>query len=222
LPNAFREESAGGLDDLLDKFFPIGDWDCEPDGEGISGMEPCRDPVLERLWLSLRLDNVSILELPAERGDNGADRPRSDPFPLSLGLDPLTSPRASLVIIVCSSANLRDNASSSSAVRSASSSLIASSSEESASPDEDGEVGRRGVNDVFVACNVDVEDEVTFFGRDEFFPSELNRARTPSGDTSFVLDEPLLVSNRPAIVGGFTSGKSKFLGVCVAVGLRAP
>lgn len=217
MPNAFRDESAGGLDDLLDRFFPIGDWGCEPDaGEGMSGIEPCKEPVLERLWLSLRLDNISILELPVERGDNGADRPRSDPLPLSLGLDPLTRPRASLVIIFCSSANLRDNASSSSAVRSASSSLIASSSEES--PDEDGEVGRRGAKDLFVACTVNVEDEVTFFGRGEFFPSELSRARTPSGDTSFVLDELLLASIRPAIVGGFTSGKSKFL----AVGLRAP
>ena len=223
MPNAFRDESAGGLDDLLDRFLPIGDWGCEPDaGEGISGIEPCGDPpVLERLWVSLRLDNISILELPAERGDNGADRPRSDPFPLSLGLDPLTSPRASLVIILCSSANLRDNASSSSAVRSASSSLIASSSEESTSPGDDGEVGRRGAKDLFVACTVNVEDDVTFFGRGEPFPSELSRARTPSGDTSFVLDELLLASIRPAIVGGFTSGKSKFLGVW-ATGLRAP
>jgi len=188
----------------------------------MSGIEPCGDPVLDRLWLSLRLDSVSILELPTERGDIGAERPRSGPLPLSLGLDPLTSPRASLVTILCSSANLRDKASSSSAVRSASSSLIASSSEESVSPDEDGEVVRRRSKEFFVACNVNVEDRDTFFGWGDFFPSELSRARTPSGDPGFVLDELLLESSRPAIVGGFTSGKSKFLDVCAAVGLRVP
>lgn len=176
------------------------------------------------LWLALRLESVSILELPAERGERGADRPRSAVlFFEFFGRVPPTNPRASFVIIFCNSANFRDSASSSSAFLSASSSLIACSSSESLSPaEEDGDVGRKGAIDLFGACNVNVEDEVAFFGRGELFPSELRRARTPRGEPSLEFERPETPAIRPAAVSGLSPvGKSWCLGWAM-IGLRAP
>ena len=99
---------------------------------------------------------------------------------------PLTSPRASDVIIFCKSTSFRVKASSSSAIRSASSSLIASSSLESASssPEDDGEVGLiNGVKGFLGACNVIIDDEVDdFLCLDvEIFEREFSLALTSSG-----------------------------------------
>lgn len=55
---ALRGDRAGGLDDLLgDICRLIGEcgWDSEG-GEGMSGIDPCGELALDRLWLALRLE----------------------------------------------------------------------------------------------------------------------------------------------------------------------
>jgi hypothetical protein len=43
---------------------------------------------------------------------------------------------------------------------------------------------------LFGGWYVKVEDEVAFLGRDELFPNELKRARTPKGKPSLELERP--------------------------------
>lgn len=160
----------------------------------MSGIDPCGELALD--ILCDLLDSVSTRELPTERGDSGAERPRffSLTFPLSpRARTPLTSPSVSTVIIFCSAASFLVSASSSSAFRSASSSLIASSSSDSLSELRGvaALTGPSAYGGFFPAWSVSVDEEVGFFTWRELlfalpllfpptpWPSEFRRARTP-------------------------------------------
>lgn len=171
-PRAFRVDTVGGLLDLfVERCRAIGDW-VSGGGEGIEGIEFCGEDALETeaLWSRLRSSRLSPSSLrlnpkplssPSRMGrDMGTGaRPRitSLALPLSADSDELTRPSASLVIMRCRLASLRESASCSSAARS----LASCSSSESLSSDENGEGGRTGLL-AYVPWRVEVEQEVVF------------------------------------------------------------
>lgn len=176
------------------------------------------------LWLILRLDRVSILELPRDRGEIGADRPRSLTLPLLFEREPLTSPSVSVVIIFCSSSIFRLSTSSSSAFLSDSSSLITSSSVSVFPSDDEGDSGRRGLKDFFTACNVKVDDDTGFLGRGVLFPSEVNLARTLNSGGNLQFGKRVLpdILERDVCLSP-VGNASPFTGLGVTlVGLRIP
>ncbi len=89
--------------------------------------------------------------------------------------------------------------------------------------DDDGDVGRRGLNGFLVACRVSVEEDAAFLGLGVLLPSDVRRALTLIGVVSLEPDKRVL----PVILGGTAValspvGKLKPLGGLVVVGLRMP
>ena len=174
---------------MLDRAFPIGD--CGSD-EGISPIEPCGEPTPETLRLAQRLESVSILEIVVERGEGRRSPKICSLIHRGFSRAPPTNPRASFVIIFCNLINFRDKTSSSSAVLSASSLLVHRPNQ--------CHLEKRTVmvvTTLFGAWYVKVE-EVAFLGRDELFPSELRRARTPKGKPTLDPERPEPSAIRPA------------------------
>jgi hypothetical protein len=191
-------------------------------------MEPCGE-LLDTLWLRLLSSSPRKL-LCIALGDI---RPRSMsyalPFPFLFGRGELIKPNASPVISISRFCNFLFNACCSSAFLSASSSLIASSSSESVPSDDEGDVGSKCEMIFFGGLRrVSVEDDDAFFGRlGGWWPNELRRARTSSGEESRELESlwalpPMRLDVRRAIAGFSGRNGNSSEGLVVAEGLRAP
>lgn len=174
----------------------------------MSGIDPCGELVLDKLWLPLWFEYV----LPPMELDNGEEtRPRSTPLPFRL-----TRPNASAVVRICSSFSCFSKCACSSFRRSASSCLSISSSSELVLPsDDDGVGGRNGRAERKAGppCSVSVEEDEVRLGRGELAPRELRRARIPRG-VELRPAEPdrrmlpaILLAARPATVCGDPSTK---------------